>query len=153
VQEYLEVRQHIPDRSTVLPLSFAHQGLTPEGKNVARRIWLFMHAADYLGTDRSLVMLGNYEAGLGYFPLIWKADKQPYVHLGVRENIEGRPPAVDLLSYPQKTGGSVDYVLSWCMEGEFKDHPNTLDLRNQLEKAYEEVFRSSNGLAVLYKKN
>lgn len=151
VQEYLEVSEHIEDRSTVLPLSFAHQGLTPEGKNVARRIWLFMHAADYVGSDKSLVMLGNYEAGLGYFPLIWKEDKQPYFHLGVRDNIEGRPPAVDLISYPAKTGGSVDYVITWCMEGEFKDHPNTKEIRQQLDERYKLIFSSSHNLAKLYR--
>ncbi|MEM6800433.1 MAG: hypothetical protein AAF696_03460 [Bacteroidota bacterium] len=151
VQEYLELREHIEDRSSVLPLSFAHQGLTPEGKNVAKRIWLFMHAGDYLGSEKSLVMLGNYEAGLGYFPLIWKDDKQPYFHLGVKDNIEGRPPGVDLLSYPKKTGGSVDYVITWCMEGEFKDHPNTVEIRGQLAKKYELIFSSSNELAKLYR--
>ena len=153
VQEYLSVREHIPNRSTVLPLSFAHQGLTPEGAFVANRIWLYMHAADYLGSDRSLVMLGNYEAGLGYFPIVWKEDKQPFFHIATNEGIEGRPPSVDLLSYKQKTGGSIDYVLTWCLDNpEFADHPNTQSVNEQLAKGYEWVFSSENGLAKLFKR-
>lgn len=152
VKEYLSVREHIPTRSTVLPLSFAHQGLTPEGEFVANRIWLYMHAADYLGSDRSLVMLGNYEAGLGYFPLVWKPKKQPFFHIATNEGIEGRPPGVDILSYTQKTGGTIDYVLTWCLDNEeFANHPNTQSLKQQLHEGFELVFTSKNGLAQLYK--
>lgn len=151
VQEYLSVRDMIPSESTVLPLSFAHQGLTPEGEFVANRIWLFMHAADYLGSDRSLVMLGNYEAGLGYFPIVWKEKKQPFFHIATKEGIEGRPPSVDILSYPAKTGGSIDYVLTWCLDNpEFQDHPYTQALKEQLAEGYTRVFTSPNGLARLY---
>ena len=151
VQEYLSVRPLIKDRSTVLPLSFAHQGLSADGLWVSDRIWLFMHAADYLGSDKSLVMLGNYEAGLGYFPIVWHQNKQPFFHIATNEGIEGRPPSVDLLSYQEKTGGTIDYVLTWCIEGEFSNHPYTIDLKKQLNVAYELIFTSQNGLARLYK--
>ena len=150
--EYLSVKDHISDRSTILPLSFAHQGLNSDGSWVSDRIWLFMHAADYLGSDKSLVMLGNYEAGLGYFPIIWHQNKQPFFHIATNEGMEAQPPSVDLLSYHQKTGGSIDYVLTWCMGRSFAEHPYTQNLRQQLDAAYELVFISQNGLARLYRR-
>ena len=152
VKEYLSVRSSIKDRSTVLPLSFAHQGILPDGSWVTDRIWLFMHAADYLGSDKSLVMLGNYEAGLGYFPIIWHDSKQPFFHIATNEGIEGQPPSVDILSYPTKTGGKIDYVLTWCMDGEFADHPYTLQLKDQLTEAYSLIFTSPGSMAKLYRR-
>ncbi len=151
VNEYVSVVQHIDDCSTVAPLSFAHNGKTPDGKLIANQIWLFKHASDYMGAMKSLVLFGNYEGSTGYFPILWKADKNPFMHLSSNEGLEFQPPSVDVLSYDDKTGGSVDYVITWCLDQEWTDHPYTKNLMAQLDQEYQQIFVSENGRAILYR--
>ncbi len=150
VEEYVSVGKDIQDRSTVLALSYSHNGKTPEGALVADRIWLFKHAIDHIGTDKSLVIFGNYEANTGYFPIIWKEGMNPFVHIATNEGIEHLPPSADILGYGLRTGGEIDHVITWCLDDQFADHPNTQDLLSQLSREYELVQVSENGLAKLY---
>ena len=147
LDEYLSVADFIEPGHTVLPLSYDHRGRTPKGEEVANRIWLFFHIADYLAVDKPLIMLDNYEANTGYFPLKWLPDQNPYIHLPVGEGIEGRPPGVDLSQL------SVDYVLTWCEDFQYKDHPRTHALHDQLsELGYQHLGESSQGLVQVYRK-
>lgn len=151
VKEYLSVADYIEDESTVLPLSFAHGGLTADGEELSDRIWLFIHAADYLGTMKPLIMLGNYEANMGYFPIIWKWNRFPFQFISKDSGIEGLPPSVDLLNYDDKTGGSIDYVLLWCFDFTDQTQPSVIDLISQLDQEYELIFISEHSRAKLYK--
>lgn len=152
--EYSSVRYHIPDRSTVLPLSFAHNGRFPSGELVSDKIWLFMHAADYIGSDKSLVLLANYEANTGYFPFHWVWDRNPYRHLPVEgRGFEDQPPNADILGYSEKSWvGTIDYVITWCLDDSIKEDEGTKNILNQLNEGYDHIFSSENGLAQLYKR-
>lgn len=152
IEEYVSVRKHIPSRSTVLPLSYAHNGKTPEGELVSDQIWLFMHAADYIGTDRSLVMLANYEANTGYFPIIWKDERNPYKHLSSGAGLEHLPPGVDIGGYEKATGGKIDYVITWCLDDQFRNSKETRAIFEHLDENYEHIFSSEHGLAQLYER-
>ncbi len=151
--EYTSVRKLIEDRSTVLPISFSHNGRTPDGNVISDRIWLFMHAGDYIGTDKSLVMLGNYEAYTGYFPFTWSWHLNPYKHLPVDgRGFEDQPPNADILGYPAKSEkGQIDYVVTWCLDDSAREFETTKNILLQLEEAYDLIYTSSNGLAMLYK--
>ena len=151
VEEYISVKEHIKDRSTVLPLSFSHNGKTPEGKLIADRIWLFMHAADYIGTNKSLVLFGNYEGNTWYFPIIWRPERNPFHHISTNEGLEFQPPSVNIIDY-KNTGGSIDYVITWCLDDQYMNHPYTENLLKQLDQEYELIYTSENALAKLYKK-
>ncbi len=152
VEEYVSVDKYIDDCSTVLPLSFAHNGKTPEGELIANKIWLFKHASDYLGTGKSLVLFGNYEGVTGYFPILWRPEKNPFVYISTNEGIEFQPPSVDILSYPEKTGGTIDYVITWCLDGEHMEHEYTKKLLVQLAEGYELVFISEHKRTRLYRR-
>ena len=152
IEEYLTVQGHIEDKSTVLPLSFSHRGKTPEGKYIADRIGLFKHASDYLGADKSLILFGNYEANTGYFPLIWKKEKNPFRNISTNQGIEYQPPSVDIINYHTKTGGEIDYVITWCLDEKFMEHEYTKNTLQQLEMEYVLHFTSINGRVKLYKK-
>ncbi len=154
VVEYTSVRNHIEDRSTVLPLSFSHNGRLPSGKLVSDRIWLFMHAGDYIGTDKSLVLFGNYEANTGYFPFTWVWDRNPYRHLQIDgRGVEDQPPSADILLYSEKSWiGTIDYVITWCLDDFVREADATKHILSQLDKGYDNIFTSENGLAVLYKR-
>jgi hypothetical protein len=50
--------------------------------------------------------------------------------------LEWEPPAVDFLSYAQRTGGRVDYVLVWHVRSDLREHPDTHAIFHQLEQQY-----------------
>lgn len=149
VQEIRSAKVHIPARSTVLPLSFAHAGKKPDGSPLMKGLWLFVHAADYLGADKSLVMFDNYEGNTGFFPVIWNEKVNPYLHLSTGPGQEALPPAVDLKQYAA-TGGRVDFILTWCMDDTYAENPDFQRLQNQLAEEYEKIFVSEAGRVSLY---
>lgn len=149
IEEITSVMPHLENQKTVLNLSYSFNGKTPSGDMIANRIWLFMHAADYVGTEKSILMMPNYEGGTFNFPLIWRWQYEPFSQIG---NLEAIPPQANFLDYPQRTGGRIDYVLSWCMDQDWIEHPDTKNVLSQLEQGYELVFTSPNGLAKLYRR-
>lgn len=152
--EYASCASVIPDKVSVLPISFDHNGQDANGQEVANRVWLFMHAGDYIGAERSVVMLGNYEAATQNFPLIWRWERNPIDRLKKNDKMfEDQPPIADFLNYPKNSNnGSVDYVVTWCMDRKFADHPNTADIKQQLSEGYDLVFTSQTGLAKVFKR-
>lgn len=152
LDEYLSATAVIPEGSTVLTLSYHHNGVTPEHEMLAPRIWLFMHAGDYMGVEKNLILFGNYEANTGNFPLLWQPERNPFTHISVLEGQEFLPPRVDFLTYPERTGGRVDYVLTWCKGILFQDHAFTKSVDEQLAEGYRAVFVSENELVRVYKR-
>jgi hypothetical protein len=144
----------IPDKVSVLPISFDHNGRHGNGQEVADAIWLFVHAADYIGTQRQVVMLDNYEAATPNFPLSWRRERNPYNCLEKDgNNFEGQPPYADFLHYPENSNNaSVDYVVTWCLDRKkFGDHPFVEHIRQQLDEGYELVYTSDTGLVKVFK--
>jgi len=152
VEEYVSANTVIPSRSTVLPLSFSHNGKTPAGDRISQKVWLFMHAFDYSGTDKPLVLFGNYEANTGYFPIIWKTDKNPYTYLSKGGGLEHQPPGVGIMNYESSTKSRIDYVVTWCLDEQFMEHPNTLELLKELTANYELIFTSKHQLTRVYRR-
>jgi hypothetical protein len=152
LEDYLSIGAHIEDGSTVIPLSFQHNGLRPNGRRVADRIWLYMHGADYLATLKPLILLSNYEANAGFFPLKWHYERNPFAHLSLDKGIEGQPPNISLQKYAESTGIDIDYVLLWC-EGRESGSERQAPLRDDLEVLYDLKAISGSGRAQLYKRN
>lgn len=61
-QECYKAAEVIPENSVVLPLNFSNH-------------WLQGHFSNYLGSDKTLIILENYECDKGYFPLLWNKEK------------------------------------------------------------------------------
>jgi len=60
----------IPENSVVLPINFSPDPMTG-------------HVTDYLASDRRIMLIYNYEAETGYFPVIWKSKTQPLFYQGM----------------------------------------------------------------------
>jgi hypothetical protein len=70
------------------------------------------------------------------------------------KTIDGKPPAPGFLSYDERTGGSVDYVLVMATEPvAAQDDAAAAWVAAQLEQAYELIYISpGNGFARLYRR-
>lgn len=68
-QECHNVSEHILQNSIVLPINFSGN-------------WLHSHFSNYLGVDKPMVILENYECSTGYFPLVWNDASVPNTLLG-----------------------------------------------------------------------
>jgi hypothetical protein len=149
--EYLSAGERIPEGSTLLHLSYAHQGRWPDGHPIAFRVEPFLHAGSRIPAGRTVADLWLYAADFpGYFPLHYRPERNPYDHIGVGPSPEEAPPRVEFLTYPERTGGRVDFVLLWQVHWEWR-HPAVQAVRRQLEAGYERVWVSPRGLAELWR--
>ncbi len=68
-KECYNASKYIPSNSVVLPLNYSDN-------------WLVGHFSNYLGIDKPMVILENYETDTGYFPLIWNDTAIPNTLFG-----------------------------------------------------------------------
>ncbi len=63
-------------------------------------------------------------------------------------------PDVDVTRYHAKTGGTVDYVITWGFDQapeSVRNSPEATSVQRQLADAYDLVYTSERGLLKLYK--
>lgn len=94
VQSIQKVADYIPSNAIVLPINFS--------KN-----WLAGNYSNYLGVDKPLIILNNYEASTGYFPVLWNRNQMPTTLLGNAENI---PNCLEWITEKSKSKVIIDYV-------------------------------------------
>jgi hypothetical protein len=161
LEEYVSGMHLIEPNTTLLPLPFSPTGQTPDGTVLSRRVQPFSHASGYIAVqNKDVVVLTNYQAALDYFPILFRSQTNPFLHLGIENKpskgewgIEAQPPRVDFLNYPQRTGGKVDYVLLWQVLDEHRDIEYTKSIFRQLEEGYELIYTSpKRGLMQLYRR-
>jgi len=153
VSEILTCQPYISERSTVLALDYAPNGIAPDGNMIADRIWMYFHIPDYLGAVKPLVMLNNYEANISYFPVNWQNGAEPFHALSkCNDGIQEHPPCVNLMGYKSEKHKDVNYVLLIGLtDPKTIGHPNTQDLLKQLsDNHYELIYTSANKRAKLY---
>jgi hypothetical protein len=157
VADYMSIRDHVKPYSVVLPLNFSPCGIDEHGNTIADHNFLFQHVGQYLGTSKPLIILDNYEANMGYFPLRWKENKNPYYHLstgeGIAAGIEGVPPSADIEKYKRKSGVTVDYIVMWGFDSSFISAANFAPLYHQIVNGYHLAFSSVSGRTLLFEKN
>jgi len=153
MDDYLFVRNLIRPGSVVLPLAFSREGTDENGKMIADRNSIFHHAADYLGLEQPLILLDNYEANIGYFPVKWNENTNPYVHLSRYEGIEGVPPSASITGYEQTTGVSIDYIVMWCYQPSFLGNAHFKAFYNEINDKYHLVYSSPSKRTLLWQRN
>jgi hypothetical protein len=153
--EYVSAEAELRPDTAVLPLTFTWQ-LHEGGLGVAK-VGVFRHAAGYLAAEGGAVDLDNYEADTTYFPVRFKEEANPFRHIGVGgtgpdQGLQAEPPRVEFLTYPQRTGRPVDFVLLWNVLPEQRRDPAGRAVFDQLNEGYDLVFTSSRGLLQLYRR-
>ncbi len=153
VTDYGSPCNSIKPHSIVLPLDFSPAGKDEQGCIIASRNYLFSHAADYMGLKKPLIMLDNYEANMGYFPLLWNEQLNPYHHLDRAEGIEGLPPSASISAYKRYSGVTIDYIIMWCYDAAFLENQHFRALYNEIQAGYHMVYTSPTGRTILYEAN
>lgn len=117
IAEYLSVGSHIEAGSAVLPIHLRRGGVATDGAPVSDYVNVYWHLSNILGFSRHLLILDNFEATMGYFPLIFRSDRMPYLPPvkieGEKALLSIGPPNVEVLPLIQKLGLQPEYVLVW----------------------------------------
>jgi hypothetical protein len=158
LEEYLSGMHLIEPNTTLLPLHFSPHGYAPDGQILSLRVAPFLHASGHIAAQRGVVDLQNYEAMGSVFPVMFRPHLNPLVHIWYGGQFQS--PAIDFLSYPQRTGGRVDYVLVWQTGEDSQDNLVTKFYRQvedsisqQLEEGYELIYTSpQRGFLQLYRR-
>jgi hypothetical protein len=141
VSEIRATSKHISDKSLVLPLNLERFLHNKDGVVINNNILLFAHAAEAMPHDKQLIFMENYEATTGYFPLTWKGETNPFIHLAVNDGLEEEPPRVDIQGYNKKVT-PIRYILIWGMKKEDLSDPAFAKAIQVINSSYKLVYTS-----------
>lgn len=114
-----------------------------EGKNILplnySGNWLHANFSNYLGSEKNIIVLDNYEAAKPHFPLKWKENKCPYNVAG--DFADSNSPCLTLERYEGVSGVKVDYITRWYYNVNITDSC-TLLVNNLLQDKFEKVYTS-----------
>jgi hypothetical protein len=120
-REISEVGKSIPPFSVVFPVDNTNH-------------WVKGHFANYISSESKLIVLGNYEAPTGVFPVNWNYSKLPNLTLGNANS-----------GFRMDNGGqterSVDYILIYGNGNPEKNITNP-EIRKSLIENYHSVYKS-----------
>jgi hypothetical protein len=126
--------EYIEANSIVLPVNMSDN-------------WIEPHFSNYLGVDKPLIILENYEASLGWFPVKWNTRQMPRLKLGEFDAISG----VHWLSNSESTQvKQIDYVFLYGNTKKIND-PDWSELKSIINKSFKLVFSSSDNYIAIYK--
>jgi hypothetical protein len=152
--EIMSVSKILKPNSVILPINCDPAGKDERGRPIADWNFSFRHSMQYLALEKPLIFLDNYEANMGYFPVQWKDETNPYYRLGRdEENLEGCPPSADIDAYRQTSGVTIDYVLMWCFDSSFLANDHFRALYKQVNAGYHIVYASPTKRTLLYGRN
>lgn len=110
--------------------------------------WLEGHFSNYLGVDKPMIILENYEANVGWFPIKWNLKNIPDIVLNDKNSISG----IQWINNPQsKSQKRIDYILLYGNPGKIED-PNWNELKVQLSAGFKLKYKSENNYVMLYER-
>ena len=155
--DFLDTAARIEPQSTLLPLVLAPRGTPAVVDSFGLRSMPFFSAAGYAAVERKSVDLRNYEAGLDYFPVRFRAAVNPYKQLAVmRGDLNGLslvPQLFDLRAYTARTGARADYIVLYGPNENFTGPAaaDKADLLRQLKLDYTLIYTSPSGATELWR--
>jgi hypothetical protein len=153
VEGFVAVERYIKPYSVVLPLNFCPNGLFVNGQYTTDRSKAFRHVSQYLGLSKPMIVLDNFEATYGYFPIIWKKAIDPYQKLGTYEGIEGTPPTADIEQYEQASGVTINNIVLWGYDTTFLQNAHFKEFYGKITAGYHKVDIATDGHTILFEKN
>ena len=148
--EVAAVAARVPPDRTLVAFPFSPQGVAEDGRPLAFRTGPLRYAEAYAAARRRIVDLTIFQPNEDYFPVEYRPDRNPYVHLGPGGGMDAVPPCVGFAGYERRTGGRVDYVLVSGVTAKHRAMPETAAFFRQLAAGYERVAVSPGGFAELW---
>jgi hypothetical protein len=149
LHEYVSAGDWIQPKTSLLPISFTTWASRDVDWFTSTSPDPFIHASGYVAGRKTLVDLGNYEAGTAHFPTVFRDQRNPRQYIGNRESPYSR---LSIGAYYENTGKQVDYVLLWSAKGVDKELTRAADLRKQLDAGYRVLYTSPRGLTRVYRR-
>lgn len=126
----------IEPNSIVLPLNYSSN-------------WMHSNLSNYLGTDKHIIILDNYEAGREHFPLAWRTNMNPGGLLG---SFNGTVPlCADVSAFENGSTKKIDYIVLWKNDNELKDSCS-MQIQLTIRNKYQLVFKSLDKQLYMYKR-
>jgi len=110
--------------------------------------WLESHFSNYLGTNKPIIILENYETSVGWFPVRWNSEKMPKILLNDKTSIDGYQWFSNINSVKTR---QIDYVI---LIGNIKkiDDSDHKELKNALSMNFKLIYFSDNNYVNLYRR-
>ncbi len=133
VKNFKEAEEFISENSIILPIRNSGWMLDP-------------HFPHYLGWNTPVVILENFEASTGYYPLVWNRDELPLILLG--DSIITNVCLYEKFPASSRPTAQIEYIITWGTEemNECKQ-----DLWNIINQHYIQVYYNENSDVQLYK--
>jgi hypothetical protein len=145
--EYASAGSVMATGTSMLALNYSVQGRTAGGERISRRAGPFRHADAYIGMDRRLALIDNYEAMTPLFPLVFLPGQNP---LPAIVDLYDEPPCADLDAYVAASHRPMDYVMIWFPEAQEAGNVCVERVRNHLRENYTRIYASPRNLAHVY---
>ena len=94
---YIEIANTLEKNQIVLPLNYSTN-------------WLHSNMVCYVGALKQVVVLDNYEATQHHFPIVWKKNMDPEIHMG--NQVSSNRPCVQITRSEKFTGLKVQYAVA-----------------------------------------
>ncbi len=107
----------------------------------------------HLAAERPIVNLDNYEAIVNYFPIEWRPEVSPFLHLSNGNGLENMPPSIAIRGYELKTHVKIDYILMWCFRPDFLKDPDFGTVYSEIMAGYHLVYGSRSRRTMLWQRN
>jgi hypothetical protein len=154
VEEFLSGADYIEPHTTILPLVMSRYGYSEDDENLqmTSRIDPVSGAINHLARQRSLLMMANYEARVGYFPVMYRDELNPYTYIDGKV-MSAQNERINFSDYEKRTGGKgkIDYILVWLGRKVITNEEFSQSIYRQVEDKYELLYVSKNGLMELYR--
>lgn len=134
--EIYTASDYIPEGKNVLPLNYSGN-------------WLHANFSNYIGSEKNIIVLDNYEAAKPHFPLRWKKNVCPYDVAGDFAN--SYTPCLTIDKYEKKSGIKIDYITRWYYNKGMNDSC-TQRVNQLLENSFEKIYTSPDNKLELFKR-
>lgn len=124
-QQYEQAAAFIPENSVVLPLNYSGHLIS-------------YNMLTYIGAEKKMLLLDNYEALTTHFPLKWRTEYLPDPKVG--NYLDSNRPGVDIQQLEKQLKRKVDVVLRGSYADSIKDEA-TLFVNKQLKAGYKLVLK------------
>ncbi len=132
--EFVMISDYVEDNSIILPVRNSE-------------FWLDIHFSNYLGKSKPQVILENYEATTGFFPLVWNRSEMPMIVLA--DTVRTDLCLFDKFPDNKPDSMAIDYVLIW---GEKPLDECRKEVLMLVSRSYDTVYHSEINNITLFKR-